>query len=108
MVKLRSMVQPDRTKLLIINFPHNPTGIYSNFSSIPIQILKYKLDTHTRTSGALITKEEQSEIIKLAQEFDLWLFSDEVYRGSEFDEALTLPPIASVYEKGISLVRVPP
>ena len=66
------------TKLLVINFPHNPTG-------------------------ALITQETQKELIELARKHDLWIFSDEVYRLLEIDPTDRLPPIASLYEKGLSL-----
>lgn len=76
--KLKSLIQPGKTKAIIINFPHNPTG-------------------------SLITKEEQFALVNLAKQFDLWIFSDEVYRGLEIDEELTLPPISCVYSKGISL-----
>ena len=66
------------TKLISINFPHNPTG-------------------------KIITKEELEELVKLARDFDLYIFSDEVYWGIERDEKLRLPQVADIYEKGISL-----
>jgi aspartate/methionine/tyrosine aminotransferase len=66
------------TKLLIINFPHNP-------------------------SGALMSKEEQFFLIELARRHGFYIFSDEVYRGLEHDKENQLPSMASVYEKGISL-----
>jgi aspartate/methionine/tyrosine aminotransferase len=66
------------TKLIIINFPHNPTG-------------------------ATLTVSEQHEIIRIARKSDAYIFSDEVYRFLEYDALNVAPPIASVYEKGISL-----
>lgn len=66
------------TKLIVINFPHNPTG-------------------------ALITRETQFALVELAHKHDLWIFSDEVYRLLEINPADRLPPFASIYEKGISL-----
>lgn len=66
------------TKLLVMNFPHNPTG-------------------------SIITKEQQNEIVALARVNDLWIFFDEVYRGIERDLEHTLPPISCLYEKGLSL-----
>ena len=66
------------TKLLIINFPHNP-------------------------SGALMTKAEQTSLIELARHHDFYIFSDEVYRGLEHNKEDQLPTMASIYEKGISL-----
>ena len=75
--KIENAIQKN-TKLLLINFPHNPTG-------------------------ALISHEVQKELIKLAKKHDLWVFSDEVYRFLELNPVDRLPPIAGVYEKGISL-----
>lgn len=75
--RIEKAIQPN-TKLLAINFPHNPTG-------------------------ALITREQQQELIQLARKHDIWIFSDEVYRLLEIDPADRLPPIASMYEKGLSL-----
>lgn len=66
------------TKLLIINFPHNP-------------------------SGALMSKKDQSFLIELARRYDFYIFSDEVYRGLEHDKENQLPLMASAYEKGLSL-----
>lgn len=65
-------------KLLIMNIPHNPTG-------------------------ALFNKQEFASILHLAKRCDCYIFSDEVYRFLEIDEAERLPSIADVYEKGISL-----
>lgn len=66
------------TKLLILNYPHNPTG-------------------------TLLKKEVQEGLIKLAREHGAYIFSDEVYRFLEVDERLRLPSMADAYEKGISL-----
>lgn len=66
------------TRLLIINFPHNPTG-------------------HQLSS------QEQAEIVALARAHGLYVFSDEMYRLLEQDPAVTLPPLADVYERAISL-----
>lgn len=66
------------TRLAVINFPHNPTG-------------------------HLLTSSEQLAVIEKARESDTWLFSDEVYRGLEYDPKHRLTPVASLYENGISL-----
>lgn len=66
------------TKLLIINFPHNPTG-------------------------QIIDKNELEELIKLCKKNDLWLFSDEVYHLLGNDECNFSWPVADLYEKGFSL-----
>lgn len=82
---LRKLIRPE-TKIIVCNFPHNPTG-------------------------TLITLEQQQELVALAAEFELWLFCDEVYRGiersvSSTGASVSLPQIASVYHKGISLSAV--
>ena len=66
------------TKLLILNYPHNPTG-------------------------AVLTKEVFEGLIELAREREAYIFCDEVYRYLEIDEAKRLPSIADAYEKGIAL-----
>jgi aspartate/methionine/tyrosine aminotransferase len=68
----------DRTRLLVLNFPNNPTGF------IP-------------------ARQYFDDIIELAQKHDLYIFSDEMYRLLELDPALRLPSVSDVYEKGISL-----
>lgn len=69
--------RPD-TKLLILNYPHNPTG-------------------------ALLEKEVFEGLIELARKRGTYIFCDEVYRYLEIDEADRLPSIADAYEKGIAL-----
>jgi aspartate/methionine/tyrosine aminotransferase len=71
-------VLTDRTRLIVINFPHNPTG-------------------RTLTLGEL------EEVIRLAREHDLYLFSDEMYNLLEYPPSIELPPVCGEYEKGISL-----
>lgn len=66
------------TKLISINFPHNPTG-------------------------AIPSQETFQALVKLCRHHGLYLFSDEVYRGIELDPALRLPAAADAYEKGLSL-----
>ena len=68
----------EKTKLLIVNFPHNPTG-YSP------------------------TKEEQLEIIKICRKNDVYIFSDEMYRFLDHTQRERLPSMCDVYEKSISL-----
>lgn len=66
------------TKLVILNFPHNPTG-------------------------ALLPKKVQDGIIELARRYGAFIFCDEVYRFLEIDEADRTESFADAYEKGISL-----
>jgi len=68
----------ERTRLLVINFPHNPTG-------------------HMLSAGEL------QAIVGLARRHDLYLFSDEMYRLLEYAPAMRLPAVCDIYEKGISL-----
>lgn len=68
----------ENTKMIIINFPHNPTGYLPN-------------------------KEVLDRIIKIAQKHDLYLFSDEMYWLLEHQEENRLPSVADIYKKGISL-----
>ena len=66
------------TKLILINFPHNPTG---------------KVIDHATLDA----------LVKLCRERGIYLFSDEVYRGLERRPELQLPQAAEVYERGLSL-----
>jgi len=65
-------------KLAAINFPHNPTG-------------------------AMLNKQQLDQMVAACSEQGCWLFSDEVFRGLEYDKQDQLPPVASLYERGISL-----
>lgn len=75
--KLAEVIDDD-TQMVIINYPHNPTG-------------------------ALLSKEELQTIIDLCRQHNVWLFSDEVFRGLEYNTNHRLPTVAESYEKGISL-----
>lgn len=65
-------------KLFVINFPHNPTG-------------------------ALIINKELRQIVLLCAKYDVWLLSDEVFRGLEHSINDKLPAVADIYHKGISV-----
>lgn len=66
------------TKLIIINFPHNPTG-------------------------ATISKESLYQIVDFAKARNITIFSDEMYRYLEYDESDRLPSVSDIYDKAISL-----
>lgn len=66
------------TRLISINFPHNPTG-------------------------KILERERFDALVDLCRKHGIWLFSDEVYRLIERDPARRLPQAVDVYEKGISL-----
>jgi aspartate/methionine/tyrosine aminotransferase len=74
---LRDAVR-DNTALISVCFPNNPTG------SLPL-------------------REDFDALINLCREHNLYLFSDEVYRGLELDPDKQLPAAAEAYEKGLSL-----
>ena len=74
---VEAAIRPN-TKLISINFPNNPTG----------KILPHAtFDT----------------LIEICRKHGIWLFSDEVYRLIERQEALRLPQAVDAYERGISL-----
>ena len=65
--KLECLIRSN-TKVIIINFPHNPTG-------------------------TIISRLELESLIGLARQRNIWVFSDEVYRGIETDPNDRLPPV---------------
>lgn len=76
--ELEALVQPN-TKLIVINFPLNPTGSY-------------------------LSPKELERVVEIAENHNLWLFSDEMYRDLLLDNNVTpLTPVCDLYEKGISL-----
>lgn len=74
---LERAVRP-RTRAIVINVPHSPTGWLPSASTL-------------------------DAIVAVARKHGLLLFSDEVYRGLEYDEADRLPAVADLYERGVSL-----
>jgi aspartate/methionine/tyrosine aminotransferase len=74
---LKNLIKKN-TKLIILNFPHNPTGSY-------------------------LTLKQLNEIIAIAQKNDLYIFSDEMYHKLIIEPVQELPPISDLYKKGISL-----
>ena len=75
--ELRGLIRPN-TRLIVVNFPHNPTGVLPDADS-------------------------WTEIIGIARQCGAWLFSDEVYRGLEYDPAERLATAVDSYERGLSL-----
>src|SRR5665648_36497 len=68
----------DNTRLLVINFPHNP-------------------------SGYLPSQADFQRIIDFARKHNLYLFSDEMYRFLEYDESDRLPSACEDYNKAVTL-----
>lgn len=68
----------EKTQMLVINFPHNPTGSH-------------------------ITQTELQSLIDLCRRNDCWLVSDEVFRGLEYQVEHRLPAAVDCYDKAISM-----
>jgi aspartate/methionine/tyrosine aminotransferase len=75
--ELESLLTP-ATRLIVVNFPHNPTG-------------------------ALPSQDEFRAICDLAAERGIVVFSDEMYRWFEYDEADRLPSAAEIYPDAVAL-----
>jgi aspartate/methionine/tyrosine aminotransferase len=74
---LRRQVTP-ATRLIVINVPHNPTGMLPDRATF-------------------------DELVAIADEAGAQLVVDEVYRGLELDEADQLPAGADASRRGVSL-----
>ena len=66
------------TRLLSLNFPHNPTGL-------------------------LMSRSDLDKLISICRARGIWILSDEVYRGIELNPEDRMPQMADLYERGISL-----
>ncbi len=75
--EVAAKIRPN-TRLISINFPHNPTG-------------------------KVIDRATFDALVALCRQHGIWLFSDEVYRGLELDPAKRLPAVVEAYERGLSL-----
>ena len=75
--KISRALRP-KTRMIFINFPHNPTGY------IPPKDLFFK-------------------IMEFARQHNLIVFSDEVYRGLDLNPQDRLPSASEVYENALSL-----
>ena len=75
--ELRHLMRTN-TKAIVINTPHNPTGY-------------------------LMSRADYDAVHQFAQENKLLLFSDEVYRESEYDPAMRLPAGCDYGEHAVSL-----
>lgn len=74
---LEGALRPN-TRVVTINFPHNPTG-------------------------KVLDRELYDRLIELCRQRGIYLFSDEVYRLLERDPSARLPQAADVYERALSL-----
>ena len=76
--RLRELVEPGRTRLVVTNFPHNPTG-------------------------ALPSADEWDDVVAICDGAGAHLFHDEMYRGLEHGNAPSLLPACDLTKKGITL-----
>lgn len=75
--ELRGLIRPN-TRVIVVNTPHNPTGW-------------------------LMPRADFMRVNEIARERGIVLFSDEVYRESEYDAALRLPSACDVNDSAVSL-----
>ena len=75
--ELSQLLSP-KTKMIVVNFPHNPTGY------IP-------------------SPQMQQNIITIAEQNDVWLFSDEMYFGLVHEGTEKIPSMADLSPKAIVL-----
>jgi aspartate/methionine/tyrosine aminotransferase len=75
--ELKNVIRAN-TKVIVLNTPHNPTGY-------------------------LMESGDFKEVNRIAQERCITLFSDEVYRESEYNLADRLPPACDVNETAVSV-----
>ena len=75
--EIREFLRPN-TKAIVVNTPHNPTGY-------------------------LMSRADFESVNQFAQENNLLLFFDEVYRESEYDSSLRLPSACNMGEHAVSL-----
>jgi len=75
--RLKRLVRSE-TKLLVVNFPHNPTGL-------------------------LPSLEQFQKVLELCRQNGTWVFCDEMYRGLEFGLSETLPSATDLTERCIVL-----
>lgn len=77
-LELLDRLVTERTKLIVVNFPHNPTGF-------------------------LPTAADMAAVVATARKAGAWLFCDEMYRGLELGGRPSLPSAADLYERAVVL-----
>jgi aspartate/methionine/tyrosine aminotransferase len=70
-------IRPE-TRLILTNFPNSPTG-------------------------AVLPPATQAALVDLCRSRNLWLINDEVYRHTVTNLTPQAPPVADVYERGVSI-----
>jgi len=74
--EIKKLVSP-RTKMISVCNPNNPTG-------------------------SILSKDSMEEIVEIAKENDIWIHSDEVYRGAELSGVET-PTFYGMYDKVLAV-----
>lgn len=74
---LEHMITP-KTRLIVVNFPHNPTGYSPN-------------------------RRQLDQLVNIVEENKIWLFYDEMYYGLNHSEDEVLPSAADVTKRAIVL-----
>lgn len=75
--RVAAAIRPN-TKLVTINFPHNPTG-------------------------AILPLDRYQALVELCREHGIYILHDEIFNGLGETRARHLPFIADIYERGLSL-----
>lgn len=75
--RVAAAIKPN-TRLITINFPHNPTG-------------------------AILSSDRYDALINLCRRYGIYILHDEIFNGLGATGTQHLPFIADVYEKGLSL-----
>ncbi|HEU0069188.1 MAG TPA: pyridoxal phosphate-dependent aminotransferase, partial [Nitrospiraceae bacterium] len=70
-----------RTRLLVFNFPHNPTG-------------------------QMISRDDLNRIVEIAERSNAFIFSDEQFRLLEMPSVATLPAACDLYDKAVSVTGI--
>ena len=68
----------EKTRLLVVNFPHNPTGYSPDRTGL-------------------------KSIMKITGKYDLWIFSDEMYRGLNHSGTPAIPSFADISPRAVVL-----
>jgi aspartate/methionine/tyrosine aminotransferase len=75
--QIATAIRPN-TRLILINFPNSPTGV-------------------------TIDPARLASLIDICRRHGIWLVNDEVYRSAAGDPSSAPPPVAEIYERGISI-----
>jgi aspartate/methionine/tyrosine aminotransferase len=75
--RVAAAIKPN-TRLLTINFPHNPTG-------------------------AILPRERLDALVELCRKHGIYILSDEIFNGLGRSGSQHLPYISDIYERGLSL-----